>query len=964
MIAWLFPDIRKSEENRFRYFLGLAALLFASQSSAMTVCESLLLSRLGIQALPYSVLLASGLTMISSYLYSRWVGRHRHEDSLLYLIGIAVVIVLGSIPFVLAGSEIAYVMIFGFHFVTFTIFAGHLQALAGDYFDTLASKRVLPLIGVGATAGEIVGGLSSSTLTGLLPIETLLGLWAAFLVGAALHTLRYRSRLLTWNPNSQPSKAVSLKSQTSQPILKLIGSSPLNFSLLSMVCFMILTMSMVQYVVSDVFVTSFPNENQLASFFGIFVACSNAAELVVASKVTPRLLRQFGVANCNTLHAFGALLTLILLWNSYALVPALLCWMNRKTFHDALAGPVRRLVFNAVEQKQRVRLMAFIDGVAGSAARAVASFSIFLLQSSWNAKTFILPGLLFAVLYLLSALAVGKRYFQSLVGEIADGKVDLGALAREPEQLPIVWAETLKNPEQADLKSLAEGLDAAGLEALLIEATRHHNPTVQVVAIQQLGSRCPPECLGSSQAEVRLEAAKAIWPHPELLAALEDDPNSEVRDLARATSGKLPVGESLLSIRYQHDKGLDDVMKALQSKRAERQVAAIERLAGVESVKLNLIFEKTRHPSTEVAEAAVSALAQWSDPLAIVLLTRCLEAPVAHLRRTASRALSSKGECILPHLSVYFRAERLVVAESAYEALVGLEGASTKTLLGQELRLWVREAWKHLVLHERVLSLQQADLKFLELALLDRADRCQRLAFKTLSLLEGDRVVGSVVSSLKFSEGAKRATALEVLSNLGDREAAALLVLLTEPTPLAERLKQAVAQSPALSNLPKTRKEVLLQCLQSAGRFVRLGALTLQQTTPSRKISRLLTLRRFELFRGLTLEELEAVAGLLREERFSQGQTILSPDRPCDRIYLTKKGTTSQSDSGVCGVVSALDQGPSLEHVVAMENCQFLTLNRQELFDMVRRQPAVSFPIIELLTKRLKSREKALRGRI
>lgn len=967
MLKRLFPDIRSSEAHRFRFFFLLAGLIMASQSTAMTVCESLLLSRLGIEALPYSVLAASALTMVCSFIYSKRVGRIRNEYMLLILIAISVTVILSSIPLVLAKSKAAYVGIFAFHFVTFTVFTGHLQALADDYFDTLAAKRIMPLVGVGATAGEIAGGLSASAITKIVPVEGLLAVWAMFLIAAAIFTVRYLEQLKVWNPVAQKSQPSAATTHKSVSMMKVLKSAPLHRSLVGTVCFMILAMSMAQYVVSDVFVKSFPNENDLASFLGIFVACSNALELVIASQITPRLLRRLGIATTNLVHSVLALATLALLWNHYALIPAMLTWMNRKTVHDALGRPVRRLLFNACNPEIRIPLMAFINGVAGSAARALASLFLFVLQDRLDAPTFVTWGIGFSVFYFGFAILVGRDYLKELTSQVAKGRLRLGEdRAWDERELPLLWAQSQLDPKEQDLRRLAELLDAQNLGELLVAGIGSKEPLIRRICAEQLGARCPASCLQDSDPKVRLAACAAHWQSPDLLVPLLEDQDDAVRRRARAASGKIDQNPTPDQIRHLHIELLDQALAALEHAEPEYQAAALSRLSGEFCISLERVFQKAQLGNAEVSQAAVESLGGWRDPLGIVLLTRCLEHERARTRQAASRVLSGKGPIIVPHLKPYFRHLRKVVAEAAYEALSGMEDAESRTTLGQELRLLVREAWKSLVLQNRIEALQADStdpaLHFLCLALEDRSKRCQSLAFKVLSLLEDETVVGSVVSAIRFSDAAKQATALEILSNLGDREAAGLLVLLTESSGLAERIVLAQKRSPSLEALPHEREPLLEQCLQSAGRFVNLGALCALGRSSSTLPQKLSSLKDFDLFQNLSLEELRELESLLVEERFHTDETILEAGEPCHKIYLLVQGQLSDG-SVVAGEVPTLDGGTALTTVTATRNSRLWSLTSHNFRQLIKHQPSVVFPLFRRLARRVKETEASALSR-
>jgi HEAT repeat protein len=919
----------------------------------MTVCESLLLSRLGLSALPYSVLLASALTMGCSFLYSKWVGRHRNESSLLRLIALGVTIILAFVPLVFYQYKAAYVSIFAFHFVTFTILSSHLQAMAGDYFDTLSAKRILPLIGIGATLGEIVGGLAASTVTRFLPIESLLFAWAGFLMMAAFHTARNRSQLEIWNPHPESFNTDRDSRVPSASVWSLLKQSALNRSLLGAVCAMVLTMSMVQYVVSDVFVSTYPKDADLASFLGVFVAFTNTVELLLASQVTPRLLARAGVARTNMVHAVLALLTLSLLWNHYALVPAALAWMNRKTVHDALAGPTRTLVFNAVPLRERIPLMAFVMGVAGSAARATASLLLMVFQTHFAARTFILFGLAFALLYLLFVGLVAKHYLAALLHQISQSRLTLQTVETVGvENLPLLWAECLKTPENYDLEKLTDSLKDAGLVDLLEQGALNGPEEIRTSCVDCLGKQTPPQALNDPSSRVRLAAIRALWRSHDLIEPLCDDDDSGVSRLARAVCGRCESPETPEQLRFLHASQLASVKQALNDKDSARQIAALERLSGEPTVPLAELFAKARQRELAVSLAAVRSLAGSNDPMATVLLARCLQDSRARVRSTASELLSRRGPAIIPHVEGYFRSEREVVVQAAYHSFTGMSDSHTRDLLGRELRLMVKEAWKNLALRQKLRELN-ADRPCLELALSDRAARCQRLAFRLLGLLEGEAVVGSVVGTLRFSKDAGRSTALEVLSNLGDREAAGLLVLLTEPAPLEERLSCALKSSPSLANLPTTLTAIRAACAHSPGRYISLAA----REARAPLLARLLRLHRFDILGELGLEDLEKVDELLQEELFGAGDDILVRDHACRKLYLVISGRVD-TDSDILGEVTALDEGGAIATVRAETTTQTYSLAASSLQSLIRRQPAVAFPLISRLTRRIRENER------
>lgn len=953
MLRRLFPDVRDDEKQRFGFFLTLAAVLLTGQAVAMTVCESLLLSRLGVSALPVGVLLASAMTFLASTVYGNRLGKLRNEDLFLWILGVSMAVVALSIPLVKAGVGWSFHLLFAFHCVTFTIFTTHFDSLAGEYFDTLSAKRILPLLGVGATLGEICGGLSASGLTKVIKTESLLYVWFGLLLAAALYIALSRSRLKQWNPSLKG----QVQSKTGPSAAASLKRYPLARSLGIAVVAAVGAMSVVQYVASDVFVAAFPSEAKLAAFLGTMLALTNIVELFVGAKLTPWLIRRLGVARTNTIHPIGAVLTLGLLQLHYGLIPAILAWVNRKTVHDALARPARALLFNAFPQNVRAGLRGFLQGVVASVARAVAGISLVLFQSRLDGPNFVIAGLALALLYLVAASSVGRRYLLTLVDGLAEGRLKLHSspeIVGSVAELDKRWQQLLKSPQEEGLSRLIAALVETKAWPLLKQGLHHSQDWVRTASVIALGPNTPPETLCDPSPEVRLAAVRALWRSPELLGALTDDPDERIRELALAATGRLqePEIEAHL-VEYLHDRYLPQVIDLLGTDSTPLRCAALRRLTRLPEVPLSKVSDELRHPQESVVQAAMTLLEHSQDPLATVILATSLEDERAAIRAACSAHLGRRGATVLPHLESYLRATRESTVESTYDAIALTNSEPGRELLGQELRLLVRRGWRSLFL-ARAAEIAVPEAKMLRLSLHDDAERNQRLAYRVLSSLEGERMVGPVVNSLRFSNSSARASALEVLSNLGDREAANLLVMLTERhTPLAERLELVARSAPGLARVPVEREELLAECAQFPSRFVRLATLAQQDLIGWSFGDRYLELKQCELFSKMSLEQLEHIQGELVCERFAGQETVISQNQPCDRIYLLQEGEVDQPGA-IFGELPALDGGTALRSVRATTNCRLWSLDSRRLRGLVKRYPNLAFPLFQRLSRQLK----------
>ena len=516
----LFPEVRASEKHRFIYFLLLAALLLAGQAVGLTVSESLLLSRLGVDALPQAIFAASITTVIGSALYTAWVGRSRTDRSFVTLLLLGIGFLMAAYLLVRAQASWIFVGLFCFYCLTFTVYYTHFYSLASEYFDTLAAKRILPLMGVGATLGEIVGGFSASFLSRVFSAEQLLFVWAGFLCLTAILLRGTRQLLQRWNPETGGSK--SSKKGGLKEGFAYLKQSRLGRSLALTVAAMILAMSIVQYVYSDIFVTRFPKEEELAAFLGAFLGVTNLFELVISARFTPWLIRKLGVAQTNLIHPVGAVLTLMLVKFDYALIPAMLAWMNRKMLQDSLASPTRALLFNAFPARFRGPVRGFLDGVVGSSASALAGVALWFLQGRFSVDAIVWVGLVVSVVYLVGAWLVRAAYLDTLLESLAEGRLHLGA---------------------ATLKKITEFMSSVGEDGMLKAGLAHEQPDVRRLCVEALGPDTPAEALQDEHPEVRLAAAQALRSRPELLRVLQEDPDPELRLLGQVAAG----GEAVLN---------------------------------------------------------------------------------------------------------------------------------------------------------------------------------------------------------------------------------------------------------------------------------------------------------------------------------------------------------------------------------------------------------------------------------
>lgn len=141
---------------------------------------------------------------------------------------------------------------------------------------------------------------------------------------------------------------------------------------------------------------------------------------------------------------------------------------------------------------------------------------------------------------------------------------------------------------------------------------------------------------------------------------------------------------------------------------------------------------------------------------------------------------------------------------------------------------------------------------------------------------------------------------------------------------------------------------------------------TTEKTTLSEKI---LLLRGMEIFEGLAVAELAAVASVTEEYVAQSGEVIIREGDVGDNMYLIVKGrvgVTGQgeddctvdiaqlSDGDYFGEMALFDDAPRSATVTASTRSRLLVLYKREFHETVREYPQVALQICKELSRRLR----------
>lgn len=1029
---WRFVrSVRTQERPRLLFFTSVAALVALGQTLGLAGAEALFLTRYGVEYLPQTFVFASVVTILGMLLYAGLVGSTRNDRMFSSMLWMA------SVPLAMAsylaarGSELVLPALLAGYFLTQAIFLNHFWTFASDYFDTLATKRLSHLFTFAASAGGAAGGALVVGISSVAPPEALVGAWAAALAAAGLAIRLRRRDLSRWGLLELVEKdETSLEGLASA--VRFVRTNPLGYWLVASAAAMTVALFVSQYLYSEIFVARFPETSELASFLGAFLMLSNLGEIVIAFAVTPRLTRRLGVGLANLVHPVLTVLSYVALALDPRLYAGVLARVNREMLDDAMSTTFRHLTYNAISERLRGRMRALVEGIVVYSMMAVAGGLILLqVEPLWLCAL----GGSMGLLYLFANLRIRGAYLHTLVRGIHEGRIDVTNLSDQlvswdAPRLAELW-KTLTEPGTAQFAAsaaqLAPLLAARGVYAPLERAASEGDARVRCACIQALaGSEAGISesllmaALADRESIVRRAAVRTLTPpegepsrtspasgaaprrrvaalatrhlatfDPQLRRLMQDE-DPEIRADAAAALGKSGA-DVLLQMAASGDR--NEALPALRRLPYELAHAALERAdssdpavraAALEAMaRLSPAVSMDRvhlarnldHPSVDVRRAATSALAATAaaSPESLETVARALEDPSRVVRTRAVEALRTVGEIARQNAIPYLDSQSQETAEAAIEVLSEPTSAQTRKLFRSELRRRVRQAWGDMLALASLPGGGELSIRFLRAAHEDSMQRSQTVAFALLRGLEDAAVVRSVEQALRLGAPRTRGKALEVLSNLGNRASANLLVLMLEDSTLEEKTRNLHARHDLPDDLERAvdadRRAFDVWIRMGENYYRKDGGIEISQRDT---MERLLLLRRIPLFSRLNLDQLEAINRQMSESHYLPGEVVVREGEPGGKLYLLLEGQTRavsgygtpeevtlnvQDAPNHFGEMAILDDRPRSATVVVTTEAWLLSLSGESFRDLMLQMPEISFEICRSLSCRVRGLE-------
>jgi len=416
--------IREGERDNVIYFLLFFLLVSAGMAVGRGTADALFLKRLGIEYLPVMYMVQSLLLAVVSITYAAYADRIPAEKFFRLLFVILGTTVLGCWLLIsITASDLIYPVYYLVYEVASEVLLVHAALYMSQNMNTLQAKRLSPLFYAGAQAGSVLGGLLLVFGAPRLGAQNLLLAWCALLLtGLAVITLRHRRHGASQYFRAPQKRGASLQEsleQIQQGVRFTYKSSLLRAASFALF-FMVIAFYVLCYSVNRVYNQTFETEAELTRFFGLLSAGTSGIALISQLFITNRVIGRFGIRSINLLFPITTIASLAALVSSFTLPAALIGSINKDALMPAFRTPVRNMFFNVLPDYIQGRARALSIALVLPLALMLCGGMLVFMQRMDYPLYFLLPGVLAALLYLLSCMQMNKAYVSTLLATLKE----------------------------------------------------------------------------------------------------------------------------------------------------------------------------------------------------------------------------------------------------------------------------------------------------------------------------------------------------------------------------------------------------------------------------------------------------------------------------------------------------------------------------------------------------------------
>ncbi|MCB0650026.1 MAG: hypothetical protein KDC85_01980 [Saprospiraceae bacterium] len=665
-------DIRDGELRITFLMLTYIFLIIATLLIIKPTVNSLFVSELGADSLPFGYLLVAVSAVFSSYFYTRATEYFSLYYIIRFFLGFTIISLIFLGVFLHLGKMQGWVLYV--FYVGVAIYAvlvtSQFWVLANLVFNVREAKRLFGFIGAGAITGGIFGGYLTTILAPLIGNENLVFL-AALLILLCFPILKiiWHEKVGDLNSFKQRKR---MPEKTEYPFKLIRNSKHLSY-LAGIIGIGVITARLIDYQFSDIAVQKIPDSDELTSFFAFWLSTFNVISLLIQLFITRRIVGVWGVGFSLLLLPAAIFLGVLLFFVFPELWVVILLKAADGSLKQSINKSAVELLVLPLPFQLKNKTKSFIDVVVDSVATGIAGFLLIFFIKGLEVPTFYITALilLLSLVWGYFVMKARKEYFVSFRKNLDNlsSRVVKKTKQVSKESFLNGMINVFNNGTEREILFMlgkTQEINDKRFTDTITKLLHHPSNAVKAEALRNL------YFLNDQSIVMEVQELLFIQDEEVVLAALEylllhavknedvvfdaylDHPNPYISGAALFCLAKETRGNNTLKKKYKLKKRLKEKALELEKLPEEEKLTSLKNLISMvgfadQKEGYSYIFDGLDHPDSGVRAAAIQAAGNTLNPIFIDKLLLLLENK--KFRVEATSALTFYGKEMLNVLS-------------------------------------------------------------------------------------------------------------------------------------------------------------------------------------------------------------------------------------------------------------------------------------------------------------------------
>lgn len=561
----IFYEVRKKEWLAASLMFSLHFMLMATLYFLKPARDSLFLSEIGPQQLPFVYLMLAAVAVPVSIFMSKYL--HEYTSKM---------VLQGSLLFFIV-SLIALRWFFTLNvqwvFVVFYIWVGIFGILvisqfwlyANALFNAAQSKRLFSFLNLGAIFGAIAGSQASSILVAWLNLSTENLLFVSMgMLGICCGVTYFINEKENIQEQDDFNSEEDSFAYSTRDVFKTVFKSRYQLLIAGIIGFAMLVSTLVDYQFKTVASTAYPSTAALTSFLGTFYGGLSVVSLLIQILLSSQIIKRLGLGGAILARPASICVGAILFLFEPVLAVAIYMQGFDRATRYSIDKTGRELLFLPLPQSLKRKTKIFMDIFVDRLFRGLAGL---LLLAFIYIEDFTVDQISYVVLaaigiWILLGIWARKEYVNTFRESLSKRYIDVDQISLNLDQ-PVVYNAIKEMLQSGDHSRIIYALvmlkdtqaDKIADELQMLLKSDHSN--IRLRALQLLldvesknVSQNVEKLLDDDDPEVRLEAVNYLCKHG------RDDPQSIIRSYLDHDDENLKY--AALGCVYKHGGGLDE----------------------------------------------------------------------------------------------------------------------------------------------------------------------------------------------------------------------------------------------------------------------------------------------------------------------------------------------------------------------------------------------------------------------